>query len=183
MDTASAVVLGKDAPTEEQETDIEEEALAVVAQSDEQIIMSDRSFRARISEIALLRAQGMNNRQIAEKLGLKRDTIKSYVNRARGIGLLRYDNPEARLQYELAPLIVDNVRDLLLSDNENIKLKATVEAAKGIGLYKSHQAVKVEGATQQMALAIRFEMPDGGPNQTTIEGVIVGAPKLPTPAE
>ncbi len=145
------------------------------------MLLKDRTFRSRVAEICLLRAQGLNNKQIAERMHLAHSTIKTFITRAKKQGLLRYDNPEARLQHELAPLVVDNIEYFLKTpDREASKLKMTIEAAKGLGMFKSHAAHKIEGASQQMAIAIKFEMPEGGP--TYVEGHIVGTPKF-TPKE
>ena len=141
------------------------------------LIRPNRSARARIAEFVMLKTQGMSNIDIAARLGIKPHTLNSLISKATQEGWFKLDDPEERLEHEIKPIVVDNVKEFLTSkDNDAAKLKMTIEAAKGVGLFKSHQAVKVEGASQQMVLALRFETPD---NPQLFEGHVLGTPKIP----
>ena len=142
------------------------------------LIRPNNSARARISEFVILKTQGFSNIDIAGRMGIKPSTLNTLISRATREGWLKLDDPEERLELELKPIVVDNVKEYLTSkDNDAARLKMTIEAAKGVGLFKSHQAVKVEGQAQQMVLALRFETPDV---PQIIEGHVLGTPKIPT---
>jgi transposase len=142
------------------------------------LVKANRSARARIAEYIAYKAQGLKNSEIAEKLGIKTASLNTLVSKASKNGWLVLDDPEERLEYEIKPIVVDNVKEFLTTkDNDAAKLKMTVETAKGIGLFKAHQAVKVEGAAAQMVLALKFETPTA--NTSVVEGHIIGAPKIP----
>jgi hypothetical protein len=55
----------------------------------------------------------------------------------------------------------------------------TIEAAKGIGLFKSYQAVKVENVNPSMVLAIKFETPEDYNPEPGLGSAIMGTPRLP----
>lgn len=122
-----------------------------------------------------MRSQGMRNKDIAARLGIQPQTLNTLISKATKAGWLKFDNPEERLEHELTPLIVDNIKHYLVEGDK----KMTIEAAKGVGLFKSHQAVKVEGNDQQMVLAIKIETPNGFDPATVVAGTIVGKPKTP----
>lgn len=145
------------------------------------LIRPNRSARARISEFVILKAKGLSNIEIAGRFGIKPATLNTLICRATREGWFKLDNPEERLEFEIKPIVVDNVKEFLTTkDNDAAKLKMTIEAAKGVGLFKSHQAVKVEGQTQQMVLALKFESPE---SPSTVEGLILGKPKIPVLTE
>lgn len=151
------------------------EAESEVINADDIIVVQGRTRRDHVASWAMMRAQGMKNPDIAAKLGLTLGYLNSLVSKATREGWLRFDNPADRLQYELAPLIVDNVRSALEEGSE----KMTIEAAKGIGLFKSYQAVKVENVNPSMVLAIKFETPEDYDPQPGIGSAILGTPRLP----
>lgn len=130
-------------------------------------------MRGRIAEWALLRSQGLKNADIAARLGIQPNTLAALISRATQEGWLKFDNPAERLQYELAPKIVDNIEKALHEGSE----KMTIEAAKGIGLFKSYQAVKVEGSAPSMVLALKFETPEGYAAELAPGNAIFGTPR------
>lgn len=144
--------------------------------ADRVIVVQERDPRARIAEWALMRANGMRNKDIAAKMGIQPNTLNSLISKATREGWLKFDNPADRLEHELAPLIVENIKSHLADGDR----KMTIEAAKGIGLFKSHQAVKIENESPQMVLALKIETPVGYDPTTVVTGTIVGNPKLPT---
>lgn len=155
-------------------------ALIEVLQA-EGFVVEGRSRKDRIAQWITLRQQGLRNNEIAAKLGISINTLTSLISKANREGWLKFDSPADRLEYELAPKIVDNVAEFLNSDNDAHRLKMTIESAKGVGLFKAHQAVKVENEGAQMILAIKIENPPGFASsaEPLVEGVIVGKPRLP----
>ncbi len=56
----------------------------------------------------------------------------------------------------------------------------TIEAAKGSGIFKSHQAIKVENENPTAILALKIETtpPPGVSEVPIITGAVVGRPRL-----
>lgn len=140
------------------------------------VTVSRRDARSRIAEWALLRSQGMKTKDIAIRMGIQPQSLHTLISKASRQGWLQFSDPAERLEHELAPLIVDNIKSHLLEGDK----KMTIEAAKGIGLFKSHQAVKVENESPQMVLALKIETPVGFDPTTVVTGTIIGVPKVPT---
>jgi transposase len=140
------------------------------------VTVSRRDARSRIAEWALLRSQGMKTKDIAAQMGIQPQSLHTLISKAARQGWLQFSNPAERLEHELAPLIVDNIKSHLLEGDK----KMTIEAAKGIGLFKSHQAVKVENESPQMVLALKIETPVGFDPTSVVTGTIIGVPKVPT---
>ena len=138
------------------------------------VLKDDRSFRARVLQIAALKARGLNLKQISEELGLTHGTVRGLVFRASQGGLLKYDDPYERFENAIVPKVVDNIEYWI--DQKDKKM--TIEAAKGAGLFKAHQAIKVESEAPQTILALKIEMPPGldGPPKV-ITGRVVGRPR------
>lgn len=113
------------------------------------------TVRHTAGKIVALRISGLSTQEIAEELKLKPKTVQQYLYLAAKNGWMKFEDPSDRLHYELAPKIVDNIAHHL-----NLKDKVmTIEAARGIGLFKSHQAIKNESEAPQMLLALKIEMP------------------------
>lgn len=135
------------------------------------MIATRRSKRDRVAEWILLRSQGMRNQEIAARMGIKSSTLSTLVSKAAREGWLKFDSPADRLEYELAPLVVDNVRAFLDARDKQM----TIEAAKGMGLFKTHQAVKIEGEQAPTVIALRIDIAE--PTTVREGGTIVGVPK------
>lgn len=142
------------------------------------LVRQNRSARAHLTRYVALRATGLKNIEIAPMLGMNVTSLNSLITKASKAGWLKLDNPEEILEHAIKPIVLENIETFLKSDNDAHRLKMTVEAAKGVGYFKAHQAVKVEGDQSQMVLALRFETPEA-PQGQIIEGHIIGAPRLP----
>ena len=109
--------------------------------------------------------------QAAEKLGVTKSTLQTYIYRATKYGWLKFDDPMSRVEYEIIPKVLDNLNHFLDAKDKMV----TVEAAKGT-LFKTYAESKGAGQQQQTVLALKIEMPDG--TETKIMGGhIVGKPK------
>jgi len=113
----------------------------------------------------------MKNIEIAPLLGLKPTTLNTMIWKATKQGWLKFDNPAERLEQELSHVVVDNIEHHLSKKDKQM----TIEAAKGLGLFKSHQAVKVESDAPQTVLALKIE--STGESQPSVVGNVVGRPK------
>ena len=136
--------------------------------------VSRRSRRDRVAEWVLLRSQGMKNVDIAAKMGIQASSLNTLISKSVREGWLIFESPADRLEYELAPKVVDNIKHFLDEKDKQV----TLETAKGLGLFKTHQALKVEGDGAPAVIAIKIDMIE--PSIARAGGVIVGTPKLPT---
>ena len=127
------------------------------------------SHRARVVQWIALRAKGLTNKEIATALGIAPRSLNNAIYRANKAGWLKYNNPTERFENEIIPKVVDNIDHWI-----NLKDKTmTIEAAKGAGIFKSHQAVKVEGDAPQTVLALKIETMEGG-EAKILTGHVVG---------
>lgn len=134
-------------------------------------------YKAVVAYIAL-KAQGLKTDEIAEQLGIGKNTIKQYVYYANQRGWLNMDtlvDPEDQVDVVLKSKSVRNINVLLDERVRNEETgetflteragKMSLEIAKGTGLLKTHTATKVEGqASLGVALRVQVEMPVARPN-------------------
>ena len=139
------------------------------------IVADDHSLRARVVEIINLRAQGLNLKEIAVQLGLSHATVRGYVWRAGKQGWLKFESPYERFENEIVPKVVDNIEHWINKKDKQM----TIEAAKGAGIFKAHQALRVEGEAPQTILNLKIETvaPPNATEPRVIVGHIVGTPK------
>ena len=127
-----------------------------------------------VAKYVRYKALGYTNEVIAKHLGVSTGHLKNYVSIANKNGWLKYFDPFEQLEKRLIPKAVDNLEYFLDKKDRTV----TIETAKGTGLFKSHQAVKVEGQAAPTVIAIRFENPTGDDIRTNvIEGNVVGRPR------
>ena len=135
-------------------------------------------LRDRVVQYIFGRQQGMTQAEIAQKMGIRIDTLSSILAKATKAGLLEFDLPADRLEHELPSRIVDNIKEFLgPTAEDNHRLKMTIEAAKGMGLFKSHQAVKFDGPAAGTVLALNIQFQDSSDGVQRQAGNIVGTPK------
>lgn len=137
------------------------------------VLVADHGAKSRILQIMALRAKGLNYQQVAEKLGLSYQYVRNLVWRAGKEGWLKFEDPIERFENEILPRVVDNI-DYWIAQKDK---KMTIEAAKGGGIFKSHQTVKIEGGAPSQMLALKIEMPPGAPEPTITAGKVVGRPR------
>ncbi len=142
------------------------------------IFIEEKSLAARAAQIAAFKAMGLGLQEIADKLDLAYSTVRNILAKANKQGLIHYDDPYERFENMLVPKIVDNVEYWL--DQKDKKM--TIEAAKGAGLFKAHQAIKMEGQAPQTVLALKIEMPEAsGLESKAIVGHVIGKPRRIAP--
>lgn len=135
-------------------------------------------LRDRVVQYIFGRQQGMTQAEIAQKMGIRHTTLSSILAKATKAGLLEFDLPADRLEHELPSRIVDNIKEFLgPTAEDNHRLKMTIEAAKGMGLFKSHQAVKIDGPAAGTILALNIQFQDSSDGVQRQAGNIVGTPK------
>lgn len=136
--------------------------------------------------VIAMRAQGIAAREIAEDLGYSTETIRNYVHRAyqRGwINISAFNDIDDKLEFAMKNKVVSNLMGLLNEGDKDV----TIEAAKGLGLFKTHQVAKVESQQNVgVALKVQVEMPPAIHVRNTPQlrpGTIGGAPGLDIPVE
>lgn len=148
--------------------------------ADDILVAKDTSTRGKVAEFCNLRAAGFNNTEIAAHLHVTRQRLNAMIRQAVKEGWLVFDDPEARFEHEIAPKVAANVVYWLDAKDKQM----TIEAAKGLGLFKSHQSVKVDGGPPTNVLAIKFEALPPSAGSEVMEGNIVATPKaLPESGE
>jgi transposase len=135
----------------------------------------DSKVRRTVFAAVALKAQGIKNKEVAEQLGVTVNTLKVYMYRAHKAGWLNiesFNDPDDKLEIVLKSKVIRNVDEFLEKRDKDI----TIETAKGLGVFKTHQVVKNDTvAPVAIALSVQVEMP----KDTGIvprEGSIGGAP-------
>lgn len=137
------------------------------------LVRENRSARARVAEFLAHKASGIKTTaEIAKKMGLRPEYLSGLLWKAGKEGWLVYSNPAERFEHEIMPNVVDNVAHFIKQKDRTM----TIEAAKGGGLFKSHQAVKVEHDQPNTVLALKIETAPQSEPQIVV-GTIVGRPK------
>lgn len=122
---------------------------------------------------AYLRSKGYEGlSDVATKLGISVRTLQRHLNIANENGWLRYADPFERVDNEIVSKTVQNL-DYWLDKKDK---RVTIEAAKGTGLFKSHQTVKVDGGVGMNVLAIKFESVEGS-DKVVVQGNVIGKPR------
>lgn len=137
------------------------------------LVRENRSARARLTNWIAMREQGMTNVAIAEKMGISINTLNTLIRRATKEGWLIHDDVEDRFEHEIAPMIADVVKYHLERKSE----KMAIEAAKGLGYFKSHQAVKTDEGADSSNLQLNIQINANG--EIRPSGNVVGRPKMP----
>lgn len=140
-------------------------------------VTPDKKLPRQLAGLIVLRTQGFDNREIADRLGVSVPTIKRWIAKARRE--YGWSDLSDKLMHTALPQAVDNiVRHLEYEGTDaaiaNDQSTMTRELAKGLGTFKSHQAVKSEKVkTSIQVLKVQIELPPGvqGTN-ALVEGVL-----------
>lgn len=138
---------------------------------------------SRIRRVALMiiamRMGGYEDEEIASALKISPRSIRPYVYRAGKNGWLNLDNPREKLEYQLAHKAVDNLAEMLDSNEvmekgqHRVKHDATIEMLKGT-IFKTFDEAPVQQQSQTV-VAVKIEMP-AGPTQVVREDTMGGTP-------
>lgn len=133
-----------------------------------------------------LRAQGMRGHEVSDYLGVPYETVRTYLKRAVAKGWLTIgslDNPDDKVELVLVDKAIRNANELL-DDRDKVM---TLETLKGTGVFKQHQAMKVENTTNVgVALKVQIEMPplpSNMPLPTVRDGSVGGAQGVNIPLD
>jgi len=151
------------------------------------LVTRGKPLRQRIAQYVEIRAMHpeLKTADIARKLGLPPNTLYSYISRAVKLGMLKFDDPISRLDYEIAPKVLDNLNTYLDQKDKAV----TIEAAKGIIFPAYKEAKGYHEDQNKNVIAIKFEFPTGpdgassninsgsNGNSKALSGTVVGAGK------
>ena len=118
-----------------------------------------RVYKVAMAYVAL-KAQGKKLSEIAEILNLPKDTVSTYVKRAHQRGWVNrnsFIDPEDQLDVVLKSDTIRNVAQFLNDEDKSVRKEVTLEAAKGLGIFKNHQAIKTEGQ-QNIGFALKVDV-------------------------
>jgi predicted transcriptional regulator len=129
--------------------------------------------KARVSQCLAMRALGMTDKEIADHMQISINSLHQYMWVAGKRGYLSQTHPDTRMKYEVPDKIVRNVVEMLDHPNIDVRKEMTLEAAKGTGLFRQHQAIKQEGVAAMSAIQVQVIMPQGV-EQPVVDGSIGG---------
>jgi hypothetical protein len=114
-----------------------------------------------------MRAAGRSGREIAKRLGRTEAAIRQLVYIGRKNGWLDDDDEPVDLEAELAinvdRKVVRNINAALDGEMTNWQThEMTIAAAKGRGVFKTHEVIKQEGTAALSVVAIQVVMPAVG---------------------
>ncbi len=109
--------------------------------------------------------------EAARRLGLDVSALRTAIERGSREGWLTLTDPLDRIEHELIPRALDNLKAFLDEGDKRV----TVEVAKGT-LFPVYQASRGVVTETPLLLALKVEMPD---TPRPVTGQIVGVGRLP----
>lgn len=145
-------------------------------------------IRKKALAIVAMRANGMDDEEIAKQLGITRHSLRTYIYRAnksgylvnRKTGTLLCD-PHDRLEFDLAQKAVENLGEMLRSEEKlsrgekSVKMEATLAIANGVLFKKFDQPKDASMPTNVLQINIQ--------GQTSAIDVTAGGTPLYTDGE
>lgn len=156
-----------DSPCSSPPTDLEQRAEDAMTKPPRWYRPEQGKTRRRVARILFYKLQGKSTDWIAKKLNTTPGTIRHYLYLAGKNGWLRPETdglelvePGETLAFSTAHKVVRNIETALdghdLSEQQQ---QMTIEVAKGIGLFKSHQVVKGEQQQTMVVVGLKLEQP------------------------
>ncbi len=136
---------------------------------------AESKIRTTVLAAIEMQLQGKTRREAAEVLGVTYESLTQYFYLAGKMGWLITQDARDKLQFETVHKIVRNIDQALDSENAEHKQEMTIEAAKGLGLFKKHEVVQNDTAPTMMGLTVTIEQPAGNQPELTV-GSIGGTP-------
>ncbi len=138
------------------------------------LAVQGNSRRDRIGQWIALKTEDphLTNQEIAEKMGITRGSLNSMIWAARKDGLLKFEDPLQKIEYQIIPKVVDNLMEFLDAKDKTV----TLETAKGT-IFKQYQQTKGVSDNPTNVLALKIEMPDAAQGMKVVTGQIVGQPR------
>ena len=143
---------------------------------------ADLTVEQRVPTLWLLKARGWTTRRIAKALGVHVQTVTVALKRARDSGKLA--PLSVQFDHDIAQLAADNIQETLEAGGVEAQ-QLNVDVARGLGYFKSHQAIKAETIHEgSLVLGLKLEVPEGTTPQPIGTGTtIAGTPRQLTPGD
>lgn len=134
----------------------------------------ERNARAHVAAWIKFRATepGITNKEIARRLGISTSSLNSVIAKANKEGWLIFEDPMAKLEHEIIPRTIDNLKHFLDKKDKTV----TVEVAKGT-IFRQFQESKGILDRPTTILALKIEAPESGPEIKIVSGTIMGKPR------
>jgi transposase len=130
------------------------------------------SVREHVAEWAMMRAAepDLTNKEIATRLGLSRQYLQGLLARAAREGWLKFSDPVSRMDYEIIPTVVDNLKEFLAQKDKAV----TIATAQGT-IFKTYLEAKGVSDTAKTMLALKIETsPNEHGDVKVIAGQVIG---------
>lgn len=131
----------------------------------------------RAAVMVALHAQGMNRQEIADVMGVTKNTVSTWLRRARAEGKLREDI-DARLSTDTVHRALEALHEHLEEGN----LEAALAVLKGRGILRNYTNTNGAGHGPVTAIQIVYTTPSGAPppqlvDVATLPGQVIGTPR------
>lgn len=140
---------------------------------------ANSKMRKKAAQIMALKIEGLDNDEIAKRVGLAPRSLRQYLWIAGKNGWLTVADPQEEVDYRLAHRAVSNLDELLHARDANTGMpdkEITLATLRGTGIFRTHDApVAGIGNGQQNILQINIQTPTG-PVTTIRAGSMQGAP-------
>lgn len=139
-------------------------------------------FHETAEKILALRAGGMTNQEIGDYLGLKPQSLRTYLYRSHRNGRLDYNSAKETIEYGLVPKALRNLDDGLDDNHRNektglkVKHLIALKIAEGVSFKEFGPDLTTGQPLSQTAISIKIEQPTNPApiRQGTIGGYLEG---------
>lgn len=94
--------------------------------------------------------------ECAKRMGINPSTLYTHINRATKAGWLRFNDPLSRIEHEIIPKTLDNIKMFLDEGDKQV----TIETAKAT-VFRQFQESKVAAPTNLNVLSLKIELAPG----------------------
>lgn len=150
----------------------------------------NKKLPKQLAGLVALRAQGFDNVEIAEKLGVSRQKLVALIEKARKE--YGWSDLSDRIAHRAVPQAIENILKHLDHEGTEEALKKgmhtiTRETVRGVGIFKNHTAVKQESKSENTNV-LRVEivlpnLPSGDSGAQLTEGSVLATPRRALPAK
>jgi hypothetical protein len=145
----------------------------VTVNLDELQIPEGSELPPRMAQVVALRLVGMSVPEIAERLAIAENTVRSHLYVARAKGKLMDVGPI--LDHQAVPLAIENLMNGLAEQDKDY----TLEVLRGRGAFRTHTHQASTGSVGPMNLQINVELPKGAHGNIidVMPGQVMGKPR------
>jgi hypothetical protein len=144
----------------------------------------DKKLPRQLAALVALRAQGFDNQEIADRLGVPKRRLNALIAKARKE--YGWDDLADKLAHQAIPLAIDaTIKHIEYEGSKEGVMEGrstmTRAALGGVGVFKSHSAAKVEQkSTQERVLRVEIslpQLPPGAQGALSAAGSVLATPR------